>query len=72
MSKVRHPELLAEIDSFLADTGMGPSYFGKASVKNSEVVDRIRNGGRVWPETEDRLRRFMVERRDAPSERASA
>ena len=56
--------LLSDIEDFLARTGMGPSYFGKQAVGNSEIVARLRSGGRVWPETEAALRRFMDERRD--------
>lgn len=55
--------LLTEIDDFLAETGMGETYLGKASVGNSELVPRLRKQGRVWPETEERLRAFMRERR---------
>ena len=60
--KTNHP-LLDEIDAFLAETGMGQSYLGKASAGNSELVDRLRLGGRVWPETEDKVRAFMADRR---------
>lgn len=60
--------LLEEIERFLSETGMGPSYFGKVSVGNSEVVNRLREGKRVWPETETKLRAFMfAERRDRSS-----
>lgn len=70
MTNTHHPELLAKIEAFLAETGMGASYFGKAAVKNSEVVPRLRSGGRVWPETEATLCEFMkdyrVRQRDMP------
>lgn len=60
--------LLEEIERFLSETGMGPSYFGKVSVGNSELVNRLRVGKRVWPETETKLRAFMfAERRDRAS-----
>lgn len=55
-------DLLTEIQDFLASTGMGASYFGKAACGNSELVSRLRAGRRVWPETEDRVRAFMRER----------
>lgn len=57
--------LLTEIEAFLANTEMGVSYFGKASCGNSEVVDRLRSGRRVWPETEIKIRAFMLARRAA-------
>lgn len=58
--------LLADIEAFLARTGMGESYFGKRAVGNSELVPRLRNSGRVWPETEERARAFMRQRQDHP------
>jgi len=51
--------LLAEIDAFLAATGMGESYFGKRAVGNSELVARLRRKRRVWPETAEKVRGFM-------------
>jgi hypothetical protein len=60
--------LLDEIEAFLSETGMGPSYFGKQAVGNSEIVARLRNGGRTWPETEAQLRAFMLSARRAAKE----
>jgi hypothetical protein len=62
--------LLDEIETFLAETGMGPSYFGKQAVKNSEIVSRLRKGGRIWPETEAQLRAFMLAARRTSRESA--
>jgi len=59
MAHIRHQDLLDEIDSFLARTGMGPSYFGKIACGNSELVQRLRRGRRIWPETEEQVRSFM-------------
>lgn len=59
---INHPILLRDIDAFLAETGMSESYLGKKGVGNSEIVPRLRKGGRVWPETEARLRSFMLMR----------
>ena len=61
--KNHRPPILEEIDAFLAEVPMGESYFGKRAVGNSEIVARLRGGGRIWPETIDRLRAFMGERR---------
>ena len=44
---------------------MGETYFGKASAGNSELVARLRNGGRVWPETEQKVLAFIESRVDA-------
>lgn len=54
------PTLLQEIEAFLADQAMGASYFGKIAVGNSELVPRLRRGGRIWPETEAKARSFML------------
>jgi hypothetical protein len=52
--------LLQEIEGFLSETGMGETYFGKKSAGNSELVARLRDGRRVWPETEIKIRSFMA------------
>lgn len=60
-----HDPILTEIDTFLSETGMGASYFGKKAAGNSEVVARLRSGGRVWPETRDKLLSFIASERAA-------
>lgn len=65
MQNKHHPQLMAEIEAFLTETGMGASYFGKAAVRNSEVVARLRSGRRVWPETEAALAKFIAAQRKA-------
>ena len=57
------PTLLQEIEAFLAENGMGASYFGKRAVGNSELVSRLRGSGRIWPETEAKVRSFMLNAR---------
>ena len=58
----KHHTLLEAIEAFLSRSGMGATYFGKASSGNSELVQRLRSGGRVWPETEEKVRAFIDER----------
>ena len=62
----RTASLLADIEAFLAETQMSPSYFGKRAVGNSELVVRLRAGttpaGKgviVRPETTVKVRDFM-------------
>lgn len=55
--------LLQDIDVFLASEGMSEWYFGFRAVKNGRLVERLRDGGRIWPETEARIRIFMDEYR---------
>jgi hypothetical protein len=65
-----HDTLLTDIEAFLEETGMGPSYFGKRAVGNSELVERLRSGRRVWPDTEAKIREFMLSFRASPKEAA--
>lgn len=55
-------DLLSEIREFLSQTGMGPSYFGKAACGNSEVVRRLESGKTVTLATAAKLRAFMASR----------
>lgn len=55
--------LIDEIDKFLAEFGIGEHRFGFLAANNGRLVERLRAGGRVWPETEERIRNFMNERR---------
>jgi hypothetical protein len=56
-------QLLEEIRQFLKETGMGPSYFGKAAAGNSEVVARLKAGKSVTLSTANKVRAFMQARR---------
>jgi hypothetical protein len=55
--------LINEIDEFLSQFGIGEHRFGILAANNGRLVERLRSGGRVWPETEERIRSFMNERR---------
>lgn len=66
-----HPTILPEIEAFLKETGMGPAYFGKKAVGNSEIVARLRKGRPIWPHTEQRLRIFMAVERSKRGGRAA-
>lgn len=50
---------LTEVEAFLATSEMSESYFGKVASGNSELVKRVREGKRIWPETIDKVRAFM-------------
>lgn len=67
--------LLSKVDSFLRDTGMGVSYFGKRAVGNSELVSRLRNGRPVLQHTAARVVDFIRserKRRNLPEGSAGA
>lgn len=65
----RNGNILFLVDEFLEETGMGPAYFGKKSVGNSELVKRLRNGKDIFSSTERRVRNFMREYRKAERNR---
>lgn len=53
-------QLLVEVDEYLARTGMAASTFGKKTVNDGKCIDRLRAGGRAWPETVEAIRHFMA------------
>lgn len=64
-------KLLSDIDAFLSETGMGEYRFGLLAVRNGRLLERLRAGRRIWPETEAEIRAFMISTRRASSERAA-
>ena len=52
-------KLLSDIDAFLAETNLSDYRFGFLAVKNGRLVERLRAGGRIWPETEIEVRSFI-------------
>lgn len=63
--EMKRTSLIQDIETFLRNSGMGASYFGKVATGNSELVSRLRAGRRVWPETEEKAREFMRSHRKA-------
>jgi len=59
MANISSQKLLTEIREFLEETRMGPSYFGKVAVGNSELVKRLEEGRSILTNTEARARAFM-------------
>lgn len=57
--------LLPEIEAFLAEHGLSAYRFGILAAKNGRLVERLRSGGRIWPETEAEIRGFMISKRRA-------
>lgn len=71
-------QLLADIDKFLAETGMGDFQFGLKAAHNGRFMERLRRGktpkGKpilVRPETEEAVRAFMEQRRAESVEAAA-
>jgi hypothetical protein len=63
--------ILDEIDAFMAETGIGGFRFGMLAIKNGRLVERLRSGGRIWPETEERIRIFIKAEKDRRSRRSA-
>jgi hypothetical protein len=52
--------LIEDIEAFLAAHEMAPTRFGDDALNDRHFVKGLRNGRRVWPETEAKVRRFMA------------
>lgn len=71
MRGMNNASLLSEVEKFLAETGMSEGRFGFNAVRNSRLVERLRQPVtpkkgkpvRIWPETEMRVRAYMVAER---------
>jgi hypothetical protein len=62
-----HPnqQLLVEIEAFCCEHAMSEAKFGRLALKDWKFVQQIRGDGRkkprrVWPETMNEVRKFMV------------
>lgn len=64
-----HP-LLNDIDAFLRIHKLSDSAFGRQAVNDWKLIRQLRAGRRLWPDTEGRVRTFMVTYR--PKGRAEA
>lgn len=57
----RSEALKRDIDIFLGTTGMKPTNFGKAALNDPAFYGKLRDGRRLYGETEDKVRQFMVD-----------
>jgi hypothetical protein len=53
-------QLLVEIEAFIATHRMSPSRFGTGAVNDQHLIKDMKNGRRLWPETEQKVRLFMA------------
>lgn len=47
------------IDRFTKRTGLAPTTLGRQAMGDPSFVAELRNGRRVWPDTEAKVRAFM-------------
>jgi tRNA-dihydrouridine synthase len=52
-------EILGEVERFLSSQQLGPSTFGRAALGDPNFVRELREGRRIWPDTAEKVRRFM-------------
>jgi phosphopantothenoylcysteine decarboxylase / phosphopantothenate---cysteine ligase len=65
-------DLLAEIEAFLAATGVTPTKFGVAAVNDGHLVANLRRGNSVTLRTADRVRDYIArQRQGAPATEVS-
>lgn len=62
-------DLIHDIDAFCKAHNMTPWQFGVLALNDKPFVKQVRDGRRVWPETEAKVRDFM---RDYRPEQADA
>lgn len=62
MSK-HHPDLLAEIEAFVAKAGMSEITFGRKAMSDPHFVRDLRNNRRLWPETEAKVKKWIKAQR---------
>lgn len=58
-------DLLSEIEDFMRAESIGEHRFGILAANNGRLVERLRTGGRVWPETESQIRDYIASRKTA-------
>ena len=54
-------DLLREIRTFIATTGMRPSTLGRRAVNDGKFVTRLERGGQVTVRTVGRVRQYMAQ-----------
>ena len=54
-------KLIAEIDAFLAKSGMAATTFGQRAVRNWRIVEQIKTGSNIGLKTAARLRGYIAD-----------
>jgi hypothetical protein len=63
--------LIQLIDAFTKRHSMAPVTFGRKALNDPHLVGDIRNGRRLWPETEKKVRTFIAQREASPEQAAA-
>ena len=72
-SKSEREQLLADIERFLAVTGISRTRFGWEAAGNRNLLQRLQSGSNIKLSTVDRIRSYMRQpRRRSPKRRSRA
>lgn len=52
--------LVHDIEAFCATNGLSPWQFGLLALNDKPFVKQLKDGRRVWPDTEAKVRDFMA------------
>lgn len=69
---VTEPDILADIEAFLKAQHMTPTAFGRAAFGDPKFVFQVRDGRRLWPQTEQTARDYMRTYQPKPSRHQSS
>jgi hypothetical protein len=64
--EMSNQDILKDVDGFLGKTGMAESTLGRKALNDGKAIARLRAGKRMWPETIDKLREFMIAESQRP------
>jgi len=64
--------ILHEIETFCETHKVPPTQFGLLAMNDKAFVSQVRNGRRLWPETEAKVRGFMREYQPATPHQSAA
>lgn len=68
----KQPDILTDIEAFLKAQAMTPTAFGRAALGDPRFVFQVRDGRRLWPQTERTVRDFMRTYQPKPSRHEAA
>jgi hypothetical protein len=64
-----HNDLIQECLAFCERAGIKPTTFGQRAVKDRHFIQRLQGGGRCWPETDAKVRAYILD--NMPAEDAA-
>lgn len=65
-------DLLKKLEAFQAETGLSDHRVGMLLAKNGRLLPRLREGGRIWPETIAEIEGAMKRERAARTQKEAS